>query len=174
MKKLSVCLNRWKTYLRNAVTSTPRKLTYGLTCNTLVTFNTKLATHLLHDSLFIIIAKWSAKFIIVHSWPIFLNPPATCHLPQKWISIDLLNAFNKQILPSDTLFGDGGGGALQVQWINTREKVAMTQISHVLLWFLIGHTDIHWSRLTRLQMWWRVGGFLFVFNKENQWKNKAV
>lgn len=84
-------------------------------------FNTELATHLLHDSLFIIIAKWSAKFIIVHSWPIFLNPPATCHLPQKWISIDLLNAFNKQILSSDTLFGDGGGGTLQVQWINKRK-----------------------------------------------------
>lgn len=143
MKKLSVCLNRWKTYLSNAVTSTPHKLTYRLICNTPVKFNTKLAAHLLHDSLFIIIAKWSAKFIIVHSWPIFLNPPATCHLPQKWISIDLLNAFNKQILSSDSSFGDGGGGTLQVQLINTREKVAMTWISHLLLWLLIGHTVIH-------------------------------
>jgi len=127
----------------NAATSTSHKLTYGLTCNTLVKFNTKSATHLLHDSLFIIIAKRSAKFIIVHSWPIFLNPPATCHLPQKWISIDLLNAFNKQILSSDTLFGAGGGGTLQVQWINTSKKVAMAWNSHILLWLLIGHTAIH-------------------------------
>lgn len=77
--------------------------------------NTKLATHLLHDSLFIIIAKRSAKFIIVHSWPVFLNPPATCHLPQKRITNDLLYAFNKQILSSDTSFGDAGGKTLQVQ-----------------------------------------------------------
>lgn len=126
--------------------------------------NTKLATHLLHDSLFIIIAKRSAKFIIVHGWPVLLNPPATCHLPQKWISNDLLNVFNKQILSSDTLFGDAGGKTLQVQQIGKGcfdLNFPCTTMNFNRMYIIIKLvTDL----LDNVVEGW---GFSLLFNKEN-------
>lgn len=58
-------------------------MTCRFMCNISMNFNAVLAAHLLHDSFLIIIPEWTAKFIIVHSWPVFLNAPTPGHLPPK-------------------------------------------------------------------------------------------
>lgn len=42
-----------------------------------------ISSHLLHDSLLIVVAERTAKFVIVHSWPVLLNAPTPGHLPSK-------------------------------------------------------------------------------------------
>lgn len=58
-------------------------MTCRLMCDISMNFNAVVAAHLLHDSFLIVIAKRTAKFIIVHSWPVFLNAPTPGHLPPK-------------------------------------------------------------------------------------------
>lgn len=36
--------------------------------------------YLLHDSLFVVVTKRPAEFVIIHGWPVLLYPPSTCHL----------------------------------------------------------------------------------------------
>lgn len=68
---------------------------WSMTCewiwNISINFNAVLAAHLLHDSFLIIIAEWTAKFIIVHSWPVFLNAPTPGHLPLRQNHIVVLS-----------------------------------------------------------------------------------
>lgn len=74
-------------------------------CNISMHLNVVLSTHLLHDTFLIIIAERTAKFIIVHSWPVFLNAPTPGHLPPKQnyivvLGINLSKHFTKNIANS--------------------------------------------------------------------------
>lgn len=80
-------------------------MTCRFMCNISMNFNAVLAAHLLHYSFLIIIAEWTAKFIIVHSWPVFLNAPTPGHLPPKQnyiivLSMNLSTLFHTKIVNS--------------------------------------------------------------------------